>query len=281
MRGERPGCTNRCPVGTEMSAPCRRHAPARVSLMSVTHQWHRRSIRLPGFDYGRAGAYFITICTYRRQMLFGKIRRGRMALSATGRIAHDEWIRSATIRRELAIGAFVIMPDHMHGIVFIDDAFANVGANVGVGAHVDVNAYVDMVGAHGRAPLRTPRRDNIPVNAGIADAHVDVGADVDVDGHGDVGAYVDMVGAHGRAPLRTPRRENARGRTPPPTQRTIGTFVRGYKCAVTTAINVANGTPGLPVWQRNYYERIIRDERALHAITRYTRNNPMVAWRSG
>lgn len=74
----------------------------------------------------------------------------------------------------------------------------------------------------------------------------------------------DIAGATGRSPL------------PPrgPTPKSLGSFIAGYKSAVTKRINEIRGTPGNPLWQRNYYERIIRNERELDAIRRYIWDNP-------
>jgi REP element-mobilizing transposase RayT len=84
---------------------------------------HRQSTRLRGYDYSRDGAYYVTLCTHRRQPLFGDVVAGEMHLTALGRIVHDEWFRSATIRREIALWdrEFVVMPNHIHGIVWILD----------------------------------------------------------------------------------------------------------------------------------------------------------------
>jgi len=60
-----------------------------------------------------------------------------------------------------------------------------------------------------------------------------------------------------------------------PVPGSIPTIVRSYKSAVTRRINQMRGTLGAPVWQRNYYEHIIRDERVLNAIRRYIRQNPL------
>ncbi len=78
---------------------------------------NRRSIRLRGFDYTSAGAYFVTLCTYRRRRVFGAIAGGRFAATAAGRIAEDEWRQSAVIRSEIELGPFVVMPDHFHALV--------------------------------------------------------------------------------------------------------------------------------------------------------------------
>lgn len=80
---------------------------------------HRRSIRLAGYDYSREGSYFVTICSAGRACIFGQIFDGRMQLSAAGAIISEEWHRSAEVRRELHLDAFVVMPNHIHGIVSI------------------------------------------------------------------------------------------------------------------------------------------------------------------
>jgi REP element-mobilizing transposase RayT len=87
---------------------------------------HRRSIRLKGYDYTQSGAYFITICADRRQCLFGDIVDGRMVLNQYGMVVADEWQKSVLIRREIKLDIWVVMPNHFHGIVIINN---NVGAN--------------------------------------------------------------------------------------------------------------------------------------------------------
>ena len=80
---------------------------------------HRRSIRLPNYDYSRSGIYFITICTHQKQCLFGDINNGRMSLNQIGKIVVEEWLKSAQIRKEIELDEYVIMPNHLHGIVLI------------------------------------------------------------------------------------------------------------------------------------------------------------------
>ena len=155
---------------------------------------HRRSVRLPGYNYAQAGAYFVTFVTHQRQCLFGEIVDGEMLVGSHGDTVMEEWLRSAEVRREIELDAFVLMPNHVHGIVIIRD-----------------------------------------------------------------------VGAHGRAPL-------------PPTShrppRSLGSFVAGFKSAITKRINLLRETPGRPVWQRNYYERVIRDDAELNRMRQYIADNP-------
>ncbi|MBU4268246.1 MAG: hypothetical protein KJ808_05300 [Acidobacteria bacterium] len=79
----------------------------------------RRSIRLKGYDYADAGNYFITICTMNRECLLGEIHEGRMILSAIGEIANLEWLNTPKVRPDIELGPFVIMPNHLHGIITI------------------------------------------------------------------------------------------------------------------------------------------------------------------
>ena len=81
---------------------------------------HKGSIRLKCYDYCSDGIYFVTICTYRKEKVFGKIEKNKVILNEYGKIAQNEWIKTAQIRTYVILDAFVIMPDHMHGIIIID-----------------------------------------------------------------------------------------------------------------------------------------------------------------
>ncbi len=80
---------------------------------------HRRSVRLRGYDYSQAGAYFVTICAQGRRCLFGEIHEKEMYLNEFGQIAYDEWEKLPERWKHLELGAFQIMPNHMHGIFII------------------------------------------------------------------------------------------------------------------------------------------------------------------
>jgi len=168
---------------------------------------HRRSIRLKGYDYSQAGAYFITLVTHKRQHLFGRVENGEIILNELGQIARKEWLRTAELRSyvELWEDEFVVMPNHVHGIIWI------------------IN--------------------NDPRGAG---------ADV-------IGARADVVGAERRSA---------------PTVGSLGAIVRAYKSAVSYAINSLQNQRGAVLWQRNYYEHIIRDDKDLQAKRSYIMSNP-------
>ncbi len=99
------------------------------------NKYNRHSIRVKNYDYSSPGTYFITICTYKRQCLFGEIVNGEMRLNEYGEIVRDEWFCSVHIRNEIELieNEFIVMPNHIHGVVWI----------------------VENVGATGRSPLRT------------------------------------------------------------------------------------------------------------------------------
>ena len=159
---------------------------------------HRRSIRLKEYDYDQPGAYFVTICTHRRECLLGDVVEGNILLNKQGKIVEEQWRISVNIRREIELDEFVVMPNHVHAIVAI--------------------------------------RDHHP------------------------------VGATGRSPL------HPKHRTLPP--KSLGSFIAGFKSSVTKHINLLRATPGAPVWQRNYYEHVIRNEIDLEETREYIQNNP-------
>jgi hypothetical protein len=82
---------------------------------------HRRSIRLKGFDYSQAGAYFVTMVTWRRELLFGEIVNREMILSGYGKIVQKWWEEISVHFANVETGAFVIMPNHIHGIILIHE----------------------------------------------------------------------------------------------------------------------------------------------------------------
>ena len=174
-----------------------------------------RTLRLRGYDYCAPGAYFITICTAKQKFTLGRIVKGEMRLNQFGRVVKNEWLRTATIRPELKLDAFIVMPNHFHAIVAIE---------------------APEVGAHRRAPLHLP-----------------------------AAAQTICVGAHGGAPLQRP-------------PRSLGSLIAGFKSAVTICINRIRRTPRASLWQRNYYEHIIRNDDELNKIRWYVLTNPQ-RWR--
>jgi putative transposase len=82
----------------------------------------RRSIRLKDYDYSQEGMYFITVCAQNHECLFGLIEDGVMKLNKLGKIVQDEWLKTSEIRSHIELDVFVVMPNHFHGIVLINDS---------------------------------------------------------------------------------------------------------------------------------------------------------------
>lgn len=176
---------------------------------------HRHSIRLKGYDYSQAGAYFVTLCAWQRECLFGEIVNGEMVLNDMGQIVLEEWERTPKMRSNVELDVYSIMPNHFHAIISVHD----------------------NVGAHCMRP-----------ESAI------------------VGESANGSQTHKRAYVGAPLRRQSDS---------IGSIVAGFKSATTKQINIARVNLGCPVWQRNYYERVIRNEDELSRAREYIVNNPM------
>ena len=91
----------------------------------VSGKYYRNSLRLRDYDYSQNGMYFITICNYQMQCLFGRIKNGEMYLNKLGIIAYDELQKTPKIRTNVKLGDFIIMPNHIHVIIYIVGAYCN------------------------------------------------------------------------------------------------------------------------------------------------------------
>jgi REP element-mobilizing transposase RayT len=89
----------------------------------------RKHIRLPNFDYTLPADYFVTAVTQNRAQIFGRINDSCMELNDLGKIVMQEWQKTAQLRPEIDLGAFVVMPNHFHGIIRIIDFASNESSN--------------------------------------------------------------------------------------------------------------------------------------------------------
>ena len=164
----------------------------------------RRSLRLSGYDYRLAGVYFVTLCTYQKAMLFGEVDDGDLKLNALGEIVRDEWRLIANIRSNVKLDLFVVMPNHFHGLVIIDNFQGS-----------DLTECMSVPASKESHTLQS----------------------------GSLGA---VIGQFKLAVGRQARRRQLRQRQ--------------------------------PIWQRNYYDHIVRDEETLNDIRQYIVANP-ARWR--
>ena len=165
---------------------------------------HRRSIRLRGYDYARPGAYFVTICTRERECLFGDVVDGAMILNESGRVVESCWQILPRHFPHVRLDAFVVMPNHVHGLIVLTD-FPSRPRLGGRGEALAANA----------SPLQGTKPGS------------------------------------------------------------LGAIVQNFKSVTTRKINPIRGTPGMPLWQRNYYEHIIRNEDEWNEIRTYIAENPL------
>lgn len=115
---------------------------------------HRRSIRLKGYDYAQPGAYFVTVVTQHLKWLFGEIVHGQMVLNDAGRMIQTVWDAIPEHHPGIEIDAFVIMPNHIHGIIVITDVNASATSAPAL-AHMPAPAP-----APAPAPVPAHRRGN-------------------------------------------------------------------------------------------------------------------------
>jgi len=193
---------------------------------------NRHSIRLQGYDYAQPGVYFITIVAHDRKCLFGEIVNGNMRMNECGEMAQQCWLEIPNHFPQTQLDEYIIMPDHIHGIIIIND-FPIVGAKNFSPLPFDPSP---------RSCQSSPQpSEPSPNNMGTK--------------------------IFSPLPNTTPFRS--------PSQ-TIGSIVRGFKIGVTKWMH--QNTDIQNIWQRNYYEHIIRNDDELHRIRQYIRNNPQ-NWR--
>jgi putative transposase len=100
------------------------------------------SARLKDWDYSIPWWYYVTICTKDMRCCFGEIKNGEMMLNKYGKIVEQEWLRTKEIRRKVDLDYFVIMPNHMHGIVIIEgQEYKNYNLNI-VETHRDASLQI-------------------------------------------------------------------------------------------------------------------------------------------
>lgn len=168
---------------------------------------NRRSIRLKNYDYAQEGAYYVTVCVdicrggsraalNMNRNIFGCVKNGKILLNEIGQIVYDSWLWLANQYDYVNLGEFIIMPNHMHGIIFL-------GGDFGI-----------VQGASRGAPTLGTRKS-------------------------------------------------------------LGQLIGAFKTVSTKQTNVICNVSGIRLWQCNYYEHIIRDQRDLVRIREYIVNNPL------
>jgi REP element-mobilizing transposase RayT len=162
----------------------------------------RKHIRLKHFDYGNTGAYYVTICTDEKKRFLSEIENGEVRLLAFGKVVEEELDRTISMRDNLSLGPYVIMPNHVHLVLFF----------------------------HDRTAEELPEEDESPKR--------------------------NFGGSHAGS---------------------LSSIIGNFKSVVTSRIRKADQKDGIVIWQRGFYEHIIRDEKDLLRITDYIMTNP-ITW---
>jgi putative transposase len=170
---------------------------------------HRRSIRLEGYDYSKEGFYFVTLGSRDQMQLFGKIKNCEFFPSKIGTILEDRWLRIPEFFETVVVHEFVLMPDHMHGII-------EIAGDVLSSRTADIESLFEQ----------RSWKDN----------------------------FVDQ-----KTGFRSP-------------SGTIGSIVRGFKFGVYSDYKMINGKSS-KLFQRDYYEEIIKDYGSYIEIKSYIKNN--------
>ena len=156
---------------------------------------HRHSIRLKDYDYSQNGAYFVTICAWSRECLFGDLVDGTMQLNEFGQVAADSWRWLSSHYSYVELDEWTVMPNHLHGIIVIHNHLGG-----------------SRTGGSRTAPTEIIKP--------------------------------------------------------------LGGLIGAFKTVSTKQINILRNNPGCPLWQRDYYEHVIRNETELARIREYIVNNP-------
>jgi putative transposase len=176
----------------------------------------RSSLRLPDYDYSLPGAYFVTLVTSLREHLFGEIKDGEVRLNDMGKIVWEVW-RSLPIRYpNISLDEAVVMPNHFHGIVIIEEKPVAAIQSEPVAAIHELPL---------RRELPSPQQTD--------------------------------------ETLRLARRKML-----------LPKIIGYLKMNSAKRVNILFHCPGTHIWQRNYYEHIVRNDRAFNAIRYYIQSNP-------
>lgn len=168
---------------------------------------HRKSIRLKEYDYTNANWYYVTICSLNKENVFSKVANNKVVLNDIGLIVQEEWLRTKEIRKNIDLDDYVIMPNHIHGIIIIE---------------YDLN---------------------------------------ELNNNGD-----DCRDTMHRVP--TDRTFGS------PIPNSLSTIIGAFKAAATRRISKTLKSHQ-SIWQRNFYEHIIRNDDDLYRIRKYIQLNPL------
>ena len=190
-------------------------------------KYNRQSIRLPEYDYSLPGEYFITICIHDRECLLGEIIDGAMFMNENGKCVDQFWHTLTSHYKELTLGEWVVMPNHVHGILIIND-----------------------VGAIHELPLHELPQHELPQHElpqhELPQHELSFNDDFSLNNSKEKRRKMLLPKIMGRLKMNSSKQ-----------------------------INIFRQTSGNRVWQRDYFEHIIRNGKSYNEIEHYIRSNPL------
>lgn len=199
----------------------------------------RKSGRIPGYDYSQAGAYFVTVVAYRRKPLFGEVREGVMQPNHLGEIVQHAWFDLSSHYPRVRLDAFCLMPNHVHGIIVLVNEPHN--ETSWIGSSIEQDEIVPPTSRGGSSPE--------------ANKHV-------------------LPARHIQGKDHLPEQTRPYNPTNRMAQHGLPEIVRAFKSFSARRVNVMRRMKGTPVWQRSYYEHILRSEADWRRIAAYILDNP-------
>lgn len=204
----------------------------------------RKPNRLPGYDYSTPGAYFVTICTLGMMEHLGDIRDGRMHLNDFGRIVETQWHWAFDHFDGIETEALVVMPNHVHGIVFVTDP--TMPSPDAIAPSYAPATYVPPTPAPTPTPVGTILGLSLRIGERIGERTGE--------------RLVQLATQPLYLPV-TSRRHN-----------TLSKTINAFKTTSSKHIHIAGNTDFR--WQRSFHDHIIRDTDELSWIRQYIADNP-------
>ena len=200
------------------------------------NKYRIESTRFKGWDYASTGSYFVTICTFDRVNLFGRVVKGQMELNQYGNIVNQCWLDLPNHYKNIRLDAFVIMPNHVHGIIIIDNHDFIDNHNFIGGVETGFKPVSTIIPIEPVIPTEPliPTEPVIPSNTIIPTEPI-----------------IPTQNRHG-----------------------LFEFIRAFKTFSGRRINELRQSQGKPVWQSRFHDHIIQDIDEYYRIKHYIINNP-------
>lgn len=210
-------------------------------MKKFRNKYRTESNRLSGWDYRNDGAYFVTICTQDRDHFFGECDNGKMTLSTAGMIVQGCWFQIPYLNAHAHLGAFVVMPNHVHGILILDD-MENYDITDTLG-DIDSESFGDNAETFDSnvSTISQPSKTNPKPNR----------------------ENTDELKPH----------KNQFFQNISPKSGSVSRIIQQYKTVCTKHIRLACPEIGFK-WQSRFYDHIIRNDKSFQNITNYILNNP-------